>query len=352
MFRGLFDNTVSSATVTGRIRERGLKWYFATNEQALSSAYGMYMRLAVLTARRNTTLRPHLVTTGFRNDLTEWMEAHGVTVIPGRQPLAETIRAGEAAGRYHTRYLGHWLRCEIPTLETEDSFVLYTDTDTLFLREVNLPEQLPRYLACAPEFKMEGANYFNSGVMLMNVANMRRTLPEFLRSARHQLDTLRNHMIHDQYAFNNFYRGRWTPLDPLYNWKPYWGAPDQAHILHFHGAKMDNVRALYCQRIPWNRSYWRNIGSLVASFPEGYRAAFAAVLAAIGDAELPERHWISQISDALAAGPPPVPAKFVDLSILDNSYKDLSFEGRWPLDEIVRDRLKAVGRRLRLDGAR
>ena len=71
-------------------------------------------------------------------------------------------------------------------LEEDDPFVLYTDFDVVFLRDVPLPPRPPRYIACAPEFRPDGWHYFNSGVMVMNVANMRRGFPEFLRSAKHR----------------------------------------------------------------------------------------------------------------------------------------------------------------------
>ena len=70
-------------------------------------------------------------------------------------------------------YGGHWLRCDIPDLETEDEFVLYTDIDVLFMK--NLPKKVPapKFLACAPEHSRDDYSYFNSGVMIMNVPAFR-----------------------------------------------------------------------------------------------------------------------------------------------------------------------------------
>lgn len=356
MFRRLIETAGLSAREAADAKGAeagagGLKWYFASNPQSMGSAHGTNLRIAVLSALRNTRLRPHFVTTGFRNDLTEWMEAHGVTVITGRQPMAETIRAGEAAGRYHTRYLGHWLRCEIPMLEEEDRFVLYTDFDVVFLRDVPLPPRPPRFIACAPEFRLDGWHYFNSGVMVMNIPRMRRSFPEFLRSAKHQIDTLDGKILNDQYAYNNFYVGRWKRLDPRYNWKPYWGDPAQARILHFHGPKLHNVRAMYRQTLPWEQPHWRTLGSLVASFPEGYRAAFEAVLAATEGTDLPERAWIREVAEKLATVPPPVPPEIVSLSVFDTDYGKLGVDARWPLDERIHQRIKLWRQRFRQRGA-
>ncbi|KQT51334.1 hypothetical protein ASG52_25675 [Methylobacterium sp. Leaf456] len=347
MLRSLIGPTGQITRTPEADEERGLKWYFASNQLSLASGHGMNLRLAVLSALRNTRLRPHFITTGFRNDLTEWMEAHGVTVIPGRQPMAETIRAGEAAGRYHTRYLGHWLRCEVPMLEEEDRYVLYTDFDVVFLRDVPLPPQPPRYIACAPEFRPDGWHYFNSGAMVMNVANMRRSFPEFLRSAKHQIDSLDGRILNDQYAYNNFYVGRWKRLDLKYNWKPYWGDPSEARILHFHGPKIHNVRSIYAQKVPWEQPHWRTLGSLVASFTEGYRASFEAVLTATEGADLPERVWIREIAGKLATQTPPIPPEIVDLGFFNNDYGKLGFDAHWPLDERIHHAIRTWRRRLR-----
>jgi hypothetical protein len=298
-----------------------LKWYFATNEEGARGVNGMHARLAVASALRNTRLRPHLITTGFRNGFTEWMEARGVTIIEGSQPLAEAIHAAAAAGNYHTRFLGHWLRCEIPALETEDDFVLYTDTDVVFLRDVTLPDPPPRYMACAPEFKMEGANYFNSGVMFLNVANMRETLPGFLEMARQQIGAFRSDRQHnDQVAFNTYYRDVWTPMDLGYNWKPYWGDPAAATILHFHGPKLPGVRSMFTPGLRWEENYWRSVGTLVASNPDGYRKSVEAVLPFLDELEPADRNVITEVRSRLAE-PFPMPEEFLRMSIFDTRYR-------------------------------
>jgi hypothetical protein len=39
-----------------------------------------------------------------------------------------------------------------------------------------------------------------------------------------------------------FYECCVDPLDPIYNWKPYWGTSPDAQIVHFHGVKPQHVR--------------------------------------------------------------------------------------------------------------
>lgn len=300
----------------------GLKWYFAINEKGAEGGLGAHAKLAVISAQRNTSLRPHLLTTGFRNAFTQWMEARGVVLVDATQPLAETIRASETIGGYHTRYLGHWLRCEIPLIETQDEFVLYTDSDVVFLDEVRLAGERPAYIACAPEFKMQGSNYFSSGVMLMNVAGMRESLPGFLDLARRQIGAFRDGVAHnDQYAYNTYYREVVSPLDPRYNWKPYWGDPSGSTILHFHGPKIHALRAMYRLAIEWEEPYWRAAGTLVLSNLEGYRLSVAAALAHADELEPAERRPLTEAAEHLAETPMPMPPELFDAEVLEMEYR-------------------------------
>lgn len=298
-----------------------LKWYFATNEEGARGIHGVHARLAVVSALRNTRLRPHLITTGFRNAFTEWMEARGVVVIEGSQPLAEAIHAAAAAGNYHTQFLGHWLRCEIPSIETQDDYVLYTDTDVVFLRDVALPDPPPRYMACAPEFKKEGANYFNSGVMFLNIAALRETLPGFLEMARMQIGGFRPGRSHnDQVAYNTYYREVWSPMDLAYNWKPYWGDPSKSAILHFHGPKLPGLRSMLAPGLRWEEDYWRSVGTLVAVDMEGYRLSVDALLAFVDDLEPADRALIEEVRSGLAK-PFPMPSEALRMSMFDTKYR-------------------------------
>lgn len=300
----------------------GLKWYFATNEEGSQGVHAVHAKLAVISAQRSTSLRPHLLTTGFRNAFTQWMEDRGVVVIDAMQPLAEAIRASEAIGGYHTRYLGHWLRCEIPLIESEDDFVLYTDTDVVFLDDFDLSDERPAYISCAPEFKMRGSNYFSSGVMLMNVAGMRETLPGFLDLARRQIGAFRDGVAHnDQYAYNTYYREVVTPLDPRYNWKPYWGDPSGSAILHFHGPKIHALRSMHRVAIKWRENYWRAAGTLVLSSLEGYRLSVEAALAFADALEPSERQLVVDVAAHLAESAIPMPPELFDAEIFDTAYR-------------------------------
>ena len=49
---------------------------------------------------------------------------------------------------------------------------------------------------------------------------------------------------YDQELLQLYYKGRWDPLSPVYNWKPHWGAQPRARIVHFHGPKPEAARKL------------------------------------------------------------------------------------------------------------
>ena len=82
----------------------------------------------------------------------------------------------------------------------------------------------------------------------MNVRGLRDDLEEFIAFVRANLSDLD---AYDQGAYRMFYKGRVDPLDPIYNWKPYWGRSLDARIVHFHGVKPRHVEGLgYGETLP------------------------------------------------------------------------------------------------------
>ena len=56
-----------------------MKWYFACNSE--SKEYEPLIKVAVLSAIKNTTLEPHFIFDGKPNALTQWLEEKDVKVI-------------------------------------------------------------------------------------------------------------------------------------------------------------------------------------------------------------------------------------------------------------------------------
>ncbi len=225
-------------------------WYLATNRNGLLRAFDQ-IQVAVVSARQHTSLSPVCLVdhgddvAGVARQL-DWLRARGVRLIFHRSSLLADLRGHY--GSLMDAFSGHWLRCDIPMIETDEQFVLYTDIDVMFSGPVGDNSVWPRYIACGPEHHRDDASYFNSGVMVMNLPNLRARLPDLADTIRRRFDTARAH--DDQGALNELFRDEWDWLAPAWNWKPYWGRYNGARIVHFHGPKPALARHMLLGRQP------------------------------------------------------------------------------------------------------
>lgn len=149
---------------------------------------------------------------------------------------------------------GAYLRTEIPTLGLPDTFILYTDCDVIFLRQPKFLESLPRYFASAPETHLGEYADLNTGVMLMNLDQLRQDWPRLREFIVQNFETF---TAYDQGAYREFYKDRYDLLPPETNWKPYWGQNESAEIIHFHGPKPKSARKLLSDPTYPMPSAWR-----------------------------------------------------------------------------------------------
>ena len=248
-----------------------MKWYMALNEAGTGGDLAMHARVAVLSARANTTLQPHLLYYGERNDFTRWLERNGVRIINSQPHFLDLILDLVSEGRYSEAFIGHWLRVSVCVEEWDDPFLLYTDIDVLIRRDPDLRSIRPEVLAAAPEFQPTNWNYFNAGVMVVNVERLRADHARFERYLREHL-AARTYGFHNQIAYNDFYRRRWSRLPVEMNWKPYWGWNPAAEIVHFHGPKLGAIGAILDGSWDWSSDHGSQIGSLFASHVADYEA--------------------------------------------------------------------------------
>jgi hypothetical protein len=211
-----------------------MKVYFCINESGLIH-YIDHLRAAVRSSRQIGRLDPHIL---FDGDPTQLMEALGdyeVTIHRLQCSIAADIaRTEETTGWYRGVAEGALLRLEIPIIETHDEYVLYCDCDTIFTREVALSSFKPRFFAAAPGHNPNIWNTICSGVLLINVKNMRAEYSGYMRYAAEHLG--RPH-YYDQEVLNEYFIGRIDRLPIEYHWKTYWGSNPLAFIVHFHGVK-------------------------------------------------------------------------------------------------------------------
>lgn len=207
-----------------------MKWYFACNDK--SPDFSPLIKAAVNSALENTTLELNFIYDGKENELTQWLREKGVNIVHHRVSFYEALK-----NHYNEPLLnmasGAFLRCDIPIIEKEDDFVLYTDCDVLFLKDFKTDLE-PKYFACSTQFDKKNFRDFNTGVMLMNVKRLRESYEKFSQFIVKNLNVLNTF---DQTAYQIFYSGKNTKLPTKYNYKPYWGIDENAVILHFHGAK-------------------------------------------------------------------------------------------------------------------
>lgn len=216
------------------------KWYFSINERGFSNCLDQ-MKVAIRSCLKNTRLIPHCIYAGGNVDHVKILEDMGVNVVPHRISIEDELR--KAYREKYDIFCGHWLRVDLPIIELQENFVLYTDTDVVFLKDI--PEiDAPEFLAAAPEFKIDDYSKFNSGVMLMNVNTLRSIHDEFIGGIKERLAGDFKYPAHDQESYNRFFRDRYTRLPALYNWKAYWGFNPDAIILHLHGPKFHVARRL------------------------------------------------------------------------------------------------------------
>lgn len=262
-------------------------WAFVASDA--TPEYDALVRTAVLSALRQTTLSPVCLFLGSRTSaLARWLEAQDVVLLYHTPLWAPFVCQATHAAKSqalankrspnfasYERLLATFSRVDLPVLGFVQPFVLYSDTDVLFMRTPVLADfgPPPRYFTigiegnlkqrvcnlagaflytdhakglsskqCANKWEQVG----NLGVMLMHVPEMRRTHQRFVAH------TFTNESVHrdglmfvmgpaDQGAYNGFYLGHaLVRTAPVFNWKPYWGAAKPSvsvAIVHFHGPK-------------------------------------------------------------------------------------------------------------------
>lgn len=222
------------------------KWYFTINETGVP-LYEEMIKSAVLSAKKNTDLIPYCIYYGEDVALLDWMRGMGVNVIRHKSSIYEAISLADDTDKWNKKTAeGAYLRIDIPILEKDDDFVLYTDCDVIFIKNIVDYGQVPDYFSAAPEFGKNSWGYCNTGVLVMNIKALRESHKEFSDFCKNNLTKIPEMGVgfYDQAAFNIFYKNKWTKLRLEMNWKPYWGYSSEAEIIHFHGPKPSHIKKI------------------------------------------------------------------------------------------------------------
>ena len=227
-----------------------MQWFLGINEGCPAfKQYADMARVAIVTALKHTSLRPHCLYDGGENEFTKWLRDRAVPIIQWQTFLYDDLarlseRRNDPALLAVAR--GVFLRAELPALQARlglEDRVLYTDCDVIFQRDVvdSLRPLDCKYFALAVESDRKNHEEANTGVMWMHLPEMLRRNEEFRAYLRENIDLLPS-ISWDQGAYRNFYRSAggerlWEELPPELNWKPYWEDYRSAKIIHFHGPK-------------------------------------------------------------------------------------------------------------------
>jgi len=178
-----------------------MKWFMATNQKSLfNDQFYDQIIVAVVSASRFTSLDPYIAYDGLDNERLEYLRRIGVKVIFHELSFKADVESyivenypydDSEKRKMIDRRTGAFLRSEIPGLVIEegieDEYILYTDCDVVFAKELNLSKYKPRFFAACgsreggyTRFKIGGWMHFNSGVMLMNVHNMYVKMNKFI----------------------------------------------------------------------------------------------------------------------------------------------------------------------------
>lgn len=229
-----------------------MKWFFSLNDSGKkASAYQKQAKVAVSSAKANTSLEPYCLYDGEESDFTIWLKAQGVTVYFHRTPLYAEIKQINASRLAIAS--GALLRCEIPkVLEShgfDDEYILYTDVDVVFIKDPTkyLTDAKCEYFAVSREslHNREKQN-MNSGVMLMNVHGFLNVYEDFISYSLNNLQLiLTKDLGYDQHLLKTYFENRWEWLPETMNWKGHWTLNPEAIILHFHGPKPTEISDIF-----------------------------------------------------------------------------------------------------------
>ena len=239
-----------------------MKWFMATNEESLKTwKFFRLIRLAVLSAKQNTNLDPHLLYEGGECAELDTLKSYGVKVfevsLSFGDELTRWIKKNKLSQVHLNCRRGAFLRTEIPTVLARhgilDEFVFYTDCDVVFLKEPTLAGIRPEFMA-AFGTKIGGRRWnpfrgfwhFQSGVLLMNTGRLRETHADFVEfvvnngfDCKRPMDPFfqKNLYLSDQVAINLFFKNRLEQLPKILNWNPRDGVSVDVELVHFNGLK-------------------------------------------------------------------------------------------------------------------
>jgi hypothetical protein len=273
------------------------KVIYCIDEVGLGGETGEWLLTSVLSARRNTSLRPVVLYCG--PDVRDCINFIGadVTVIAARSRLHKAIAGLDDEARSLPDHAeGALLRYEIPSLFPDDEYLLYIDCDTVFFDALPSLEPFAAVAAAVPTSFNDDGPHYNSGVLVINVGAFLREERAFFSFLERTLGNWPGSV--DEMAFNEFFRGRLYTLPPYFNWRARWDYRKDVPLFHFHGFKFALIRFLNGDV----RGFPGKLENYIYELAVEYGRAAKNVLAYMTDMERTDlfaTEWIREQFDAL-----------------------------------------------------
>ena len=191
--------------------------------------------------------------------------ANGIEIIEYNFEIAEYVKKFYTNGDYRcfggiksSSISRSYFKLEVANIckkmNYDDKFVLYCDSDIICNKDFTnkLPYYI-KYIAGCPEWDKTNLDYFNAGILWINVNNFHN---QYSKIKNHIFQDLYRLDTHDQQALNEIFKSiekieskdddlYFDNLDLRLNWKPYWGITDDFYIAHYHWSKPNTGKGIY-----------------------------------------------------------------------------------------------------------
>jgi hypothetical protein len=236
-----------------------LKCVFCTNSYS-PSTYPL-LKVAINSLLKNTTLQPYVVWgnhfKGESNPMIQWLQEKQIPIIQhtlsfefdlyafsfSKSSMHNPIlkKMYEFYPEYYNQnfIISESLRMDLPWVFTKDEYILYTDCDVVFLKDIQI-ENFSEPIAAATR----SGNFFNNGIMFLNLPELRRSHREFVNFYLKSNYTFEIGNSTTQGAYNTFYKEQVHSLPLEYNWHVFFGINDEAKIIHFCGPKYEDYQKM------------------------------------------------------------------------------------------------------------
>ncbi len=227
-----------------------MDWFFGLSGNS-RNWFSDAIKVAVTSAKANTSLTPHCLYDGPHCELISWLKSNNVSVINTAVPFRDELfspvvtQANEGSAYIPENASGHFLRILVAE-HSDKSNILYTDCDVMFVNEVTPP--FVDHIGVVREYNIYSQSFeqsFNSGVMIFNKNALIKDYNLLVDYFRKHHFFHRKFSSYDQTLLNEFYKDKSiTHLSADFNWKPYQGRNEKASIIHFHGPKPNRISAI------------------------------------------------------------------------------------------------------------